>query len=99
MKGKLEDGMREGMKVKEVAEKDKDRVKRMMLRKDRTLIVADGRNIAVGHGKNQYFSAKGLEIVVKYWTDKGYPVLIILPDYCFDEKEIARKRTLGVISF
>jgi hypothetical protein len=55
------------------------------IRKDKTLIVADGRNVAIKHGKNEYFSTKGLEIMVKYWSGKGYSVVIILPDYCFDE--------------
>lgn len=49
------------------------------MRKDRTLIVADGRNVAIKHGKDEYFSAKGLEIMVSYWQKKGFPVLIMLP--------------------
>ena len=66
------------------------------LRKDKTLIVADGRNVAIKHGRNEFFSVRGLEIVVKYWSDRGYPILIILPDYCFDDEEINRRRMQNV---
>lgn len=65
-------------------------------RKDKTLIVADGRNVAIKHGRDEYFSVRGLEIIVKYWQERGYPILIVLPDYCFDAEEIDRRRQQNV---
>lgn len=47
---KLKDGKKADVKVRVKEEKEKE--KRLVVRKDRTLIVADGRNVAIRHGKN-----------------------------------------------
>mgnify|MGYP000872995051 FL=1 len=92
---KLQSSYKE-VKVKPV-ESSPQKLKEKELRKDKTLIVADGRNVAIKHGRNEFFSVKGLEIVVKFWTDKNFPILIIRPEYCFDEEEINRRRLQNVI--
>lgn len=92
---KLQSSYKE-VKVKPV-ESSPQKLKEKELRKDKTLIVADGRNVAIKHGRNEFFSVKGLEIVVKFWTDKNFPILIILPEYCFDEEEINRRRLQNVM--
>lgn len=77
-------------------ESSPQKLKEKQLRKDKTMIVADGRNVAIKHGRDEFFSVKGLELVIKYWTSRDYPVLIILPDYCFDEEEVNRRRSQNV---
>ena len=47
--------------------------------------------MAIRHGYN-YFSCKGLKIVVDYWKEKGHEVVVLLPDYFFKEEEVERKK-------
>ena len=59
--------------------------------KAKTLIVIDGQNVALRHSETQ-FSAKALQLVIQYWLRKGHPVHVLLPDYCFDKEEVAKRK-------
>lgn len=53
-------------------------------------------NVAMRFGEEQKgetrFRSLGLKITLEYWLKKGHECLIILPDFCFNEKEIEKKR-------
>lgn len=63
--------------------------------KSKTLILIDGQNVALRHREEQ-FSSKALKIIGEFWTKKGYPFHILLPDFCFNKETIAKKRELAV---
>lgn len=63
--------------------------------KDKTLIILDGQNVAIRHGDTQ-FSAEGLQIALDYWIKRGHPVHAMLPDYCFNKEEVARRKVIAV---
>jgi hypothetical protein len=46
--------------------------------------VLDAQNIAMRHGKDKFFSTKGIEIAVNFWKNNGHKVVSFLPDYLFD---------------
>lgn len=53
-------------------------------------------NVAMRFGQDMKGEAKfcsiGLKIALEYWLRKGHECLIILPDFCFNEGEITKKR-------
>jgi hypothetical protein len=48
------------------------------------VIVIDGQNIAMRHGKGNFFSTRGLVITINYWRKNGHSVICFLPEYLFD---------------
>jgi len=45
-------------------------------------IVIDGSNVAMAHGKNKVFSAKGIKIVADYFKQNGHPtILAFVPQF------------------
>ena len=40
------------------------------------------------------FKTQGILCSVKFWHDKGHPVMVILPDYCFNEMEVEKRRSM-----
>ena len=63
--------------------------------RSKTLIVIDGQNVALRHKEDQ-FSSKALKLVAEYWTKKGFPFHILLPDFCYSKESVAKKRELAV---
>ncbi|KAK3931444.1 putative ribonuclease ZC3H12B [Frankliniella fusca] len=67
-------------------------------------IVIDASNVAVGHGRGK-FSVPGLQICIKYFTDKGHKVFAFVPKYrrfqvSPEERQILDKlETEGILSF
>jgi len=52
------------------------------VRKGLRPIVIDGSNIAFAHGRSKKFSVKGIELVVKYFKDRGHDsVVAFLPQF------------------
>jgi Ni,Fe-hydrogenase maturation factor len=39
---------------------------------ERPLIIIDASNIAMRHGKNSFFSVKGIQIAGEYWQKNGH---------------------------
>jgi hypothetical protein len=39
---------------------------------EKPLIIVDASNVAMRHGKNSFFSVKGIQIVVEYWQKNGH---------------------------
>ena len=58
------------------------------------LIVLDAQNIAMRHGKDKFFSTKGIEIAVNFWSKNGHKVVSFLPDYLFDYDQVAVKKVI-----
>lgn len=55
----------------------------------------DAQNVAMRHGKNSFFSVKGIQIVVEYWQKNGHQVVCFLPDYLFSYDQVALKKKLS----
>ncbi len=51
--------------------------------------------MAMRHGKNSFFSVKGIQIVVEYWQKNGHEVVCFLPDYLFSYDQVALKKKLS----
>lgn len=60
------------------------------------LIVIDGMNVAIRYGQETIsearFITQGLKLALEYWMKRGHSVIIILPDYCFKESEVQKKK-------
>ena len=52
----------------------------------RFLIVMDAENIAMNHGRNLFFSVKGIEIVRDFYEKQGHIVVGFVPEYCLDNR-------------
>jgi Ni,Fe-hydrogenase maturation factor len=39
---------------------------------EKPLIIVDAQNVAMRHGKNSFFSVKGIQAVVEYWQKNGH---------------------------
>jgi hypothetical protein len=50
------------------------------------LIIIDGPNVARKHGKDTEFSTEGLNIALKYWTDRGHDAIAFLPEHYVKRK-------------
>ncbi|KRX00081.1 hypothetical protein PPERSA_07278 [Pseudocohnilembus persalinus] len=59
----------------------------------KTLIIVDGMNVAIRHGKDKRFSSQGLKAVVDFFLPKKHNVLILLPDFCFNKEQALKKTT------
>ena len=58
------------------------------------LIVLDGQNIAMRHGRDRVFSTRGLQLAINYWQKNGHKVVCFLPDYLFDYSQVAAKKKI-----
>ncbi|CAD8104596.1 unnamed protein product [Paramecium sonneborni] len=60
------------------------------------LIIIDGMNVAMRYGQEQAqvakFCSQGLKCALEFWVKKGHEVMIILPDFCFNESDINKKK-------
>ncbi|CAD8169152.1 unnamed protein product [Paramecium octaurelia] len=60
------------------------------------LIIIDGMNVAMRYGQEQSqvakFCSQGLKCALEFWVKRGHDVMIILPDFCFSESEISKKK-------
>ena len=63
--------------------------------RDKNMIILDGQNVAIRYGDTQ-FSAEGLQIALDYWIKKGHQAHVMLPDYCFNKEEVARRKVIAV---
>ena len=43
------------------------------------------------HGKDKYFSVKGIQIAITYWKKNGHEVVCFVPDYLVDYEQVADK--------
>lgn len=48
------------------------------------LIVLDAQNVAMKHGRDKFFSTKGIHLAINYWIKNGHKVVCFLPEYLFD---------------
>ena len=55
------------------------------------LIVMDAQNVAMRHGKDKFFSVKGIQIALTYWRKNGHEVVCFVPDYLLDFAQVASK--------
>eukprot|EP01103_Thecamoeba_quadrilineata_P003891 TRINITY_DN13628_c0_g1_i1.p1 TRINITY_DN13628_c0_g1~~TRINITY_DN13628_c0_g1_i1.p1 ORF type:complete len:476 (+),score=57.93 TRINITY_DN13628_c0_g1_i1:3-1430(+) len=62
------------------------------LHKDKGMIVIDGPNIAMKHGKNQVFSVIGIVSCLEYWNNKGYTPICFVPEHFVTRKSSAEGR-------
>ena len=51
---------------------------------EKPLIVLDVQNVAMRHGKDTFFSTKGIQIAIQWWEKNGHKVIGFLPEYLFD---------------
>lgn len=49
-------------------------------KKTTPLIVIDGPNVAMKHGKKKNFSVAGLTIALRYYTSRGFDALAFVPE-------------------
>ena len=47
------------------------------------------------HGKNSFFSVKGIQVAVEYWQKNGHQVICFLPDYLFSYDQVNLKKKLN----
>jgi len=59
----------------------------------KALVVIDGPNVAMKHGKKSYFSVVGLKIAIEYYISRGYDAIAFVPEYIATRK--AQPSTLG----
>ena len=52
--------------------------------KSKPMIVLDAQNCAMKHGRDKFFSVKGLHIAVNYWNKNGHKVICFMPEYLLD---------------
>ena len=53
-----------------------------------TEVVIDGPNVGMSHSGNEWpASAQGIESVIRYFTDLGWPVKAFVPRYYMHRKE------------
>jgi hypothetical protein len=62
---------------------------------EKPLIIIDASNIAMRHGKNSFFSVKGIQVVAEYWQKNGHKVICFLPDYLFSYDQVNLKKKLS----
>ena len=51
------------------------------------------------HGKDRFFSTKGIQIAIQWWEKNGHKVICFLPEYLFNYEEVSKKKklqTLGI---
>lgn len=65
---------------------------------EKPLIVIDASNVAMRHGKNSFFSVKGIQVVVEYWQKNGHKVVCFLPDYLFSHDQVNLKKKLSQLN-
>ena len=46
------------------------------------------------HGKDKFFSTRGIHIAVNYWQKNGHNVICFLPDYLFDYEQVAANKKI-----
>lgn len=61
---------------------------------EKPLVIVDASNVAMRHGKNSYFSVKGIQIVVEFFQKNGHQVFCFLPDYLFSYDQVNIKKKL-----
>lgn len=57
----------------------------------RFLIVLDAENVALRHGKDMFFSVRGLEIARDFFQVRGHRVIGFVPTYVLDDRNWAAK--------
>ena len=67
-------------------------------------IVIDGSNIAYAHGRSSSFSARGIELVVNYFKERGHKLVVaFLPQYRLSDHEsrslLSRMEKEGTVIF
>jgi bifunctional pyridoxal-dependent enzyme with beta-cystathionase and maltose regulon repressor activities len=46
------------------------------------------------HGRDKFFSVKGIQIVINYWTKNGHKVVGFVPEYLFDYEQVGGNKRL-----
>ncbi|EGR27697.1 hypothetical protein IMG5_190530 [Ichthyophthirius multifiliis] len=65
--------------------------KNKIIPQKKLLIIIDGMNVAIRFGQSQ-FSSKGIQIAVDFWIKHNADVHVFLPDFCFSQDQIEKKR-------
>lgn len=63
--------------------------------RDKNPIILDGQNVAIRYGDTR-FAAEGLQIVLDFWIKRGHAAYVMLPDYCLNKEEVARRKAIAV---
>ncbi len=50
-------------------------------KQQKCMIVLDGPNVAMKHGKQKVFSISGLKIAIEYWEKRGHEVVAFMPQH------------------
>ncbi len=53
------------------------------------VIVVDGPNVAMRHGKGKLFSCMGIQLAIVYYQKLGHSVFVCLPEGCLDSERVA----------
>jgi hypothetical protein len=59
------------------------------LKGPKPMIVLDGPNVAMRHGKGKLFSCAGIQHAIVYYQNRGHTVLVILPEAYLDSERAA----------
>ena len=46
------------------------------------------------HGKDKFFSSKGIHLAINYWTKNGHQVVCFVPEYIVDYQQVADKKKM-----
>jgi hypothetical protein len=58
----------------------------------RPIVVLDGPNVAMRHGRGKTFSSVGIQHAILYYQTRGHRVVAILPESYLDEERAAKLR-------
>jgi len=60
--------------------------------KNKKIIIIDGQNVALVHGKQKIFSCKGIQIAIDYFVNLGHDVKVVLPKWrSYDRLDINKR--------
>jgi Zc3h12a-like Ribonuclease NYN domain len=65
---------------------------------EKPLVIVDASNVAMRHGKNSFFSVKGIQLACEYWQKNGHQILCFLPDYLFSYEQVNLKKKLNQLN-
>lgn len=57
-------------------------------------MIIDGSNVGFAHGKNSYFSLKGVQLALQHFELLGHSVIAILPKFQVDKVKLTDRDTL-----
>jgi len=55
------------------------------------LIVVDGPNVAIRHGRSRKFSSRGIELCLEFWRQQGHQAIAVLPEFHLNYDRVGGK--------